>query len=1097
MKKFSYALLLVAGVATGFFAIQSCSSDGKGPKVLLFAKYEFYYHESTPVALEALTRLCEENGWSVDVTEDSWEFFTEKQLSKYAAVVFVNTAGDVLNPTQEGLFEQYIQAGGGFVGIHTAVDTEHSWEWYHKLVGAGYDGATDIQEATLLVQDHKNPATKHLDSTWQHQDEWFNLVDLAPDLNVLVSLDESTCEGGKMGASHPVSWYHEFDGGRAFFTALGHTPESYSDPAFLQHLKGGLQYAVGNNKAPLRFKRRRTSGEETVMTGFVRTQLVCNLYEPMELEMLPDGRVIIIERRGAVKLYDPAKDSVSVVGEFDLYLLNEEGLLGVALDPNWEENHWIYLYYSPAGKTSAIRLSRFKFPGDMIQRETEQVILEVVTDRSVHNFHASGCVEFDAKGFLYVSCGDNTDHYSDGYNSIDERPGNSQFDAQKSASNTMDLRGKILRIKVLEDGSYLCPGDNLFNGGNVFHMKQGKPVLSVDQVFSGITPFMPRLQADREAIALLSPPVEETPWYGRPEIYVMGLRNPFRFDIDDKREILFWGSPGPDAGGDSELRGTMGYDEFNFTREAGNFGWPYLLGPNIPYRDYNFETGESGDFFDPDSLINDSPNNTGSRLLPPAKPAIIWYPYRSSTEFPILLNGGRNAMGGPVYWCDDYPPETRFPDRYNGQVIIYEWMRHWILTYGIDSLDRLTKIQPLASNIRFSRPMDMLIDKNGSLWVLEYGAEWYAQNPDACLSRVDYVRGPNGEEPLAEEGVNNPPIVRWNLRGQNQSFFNPGDQVRYSVAVSDAEDGSLDDQRITPDMVNIKIDYLEEAKQAGLLAATYRPKFDTPEARGKALIDDGDCKSCHSLERQVNGPSYKDIAEKYSKDQEGAKELPEKIIKGGAGVWGEDLFMAAHPDISSKEAADIVAWILSINDPRNYPLPAVGLYTLNVPNPDSNDGAFVFHARYKDLGGVELESHTGMHNLVLRNPMQQVEDADSLSKDIRKENGFCLVSNGSTIVYKNIDLKGILAVEMGLSKGNPVTPVPNSRIELHIGSPDGRLAGTVSLPANLEESVTLEIDRSTWPTNGALYDLYFVIVNEEVGGKPLAAIDWFRFVVKG
>ncbi|MCB9284918.1 MAG: ThuA domain-containing protein [Lewinellaceae bacterium] len=1093
MKKIFYALLLVAGTATGFLAIQSCSSNGKGPKVLVLAKSEFYFHESTAAALEALTRLGDENGWSVVETDDAGDYINEKELPKYAAVVFLNTAGDVLNPTQEALFEQYIQAGGGFVGIHTAIDTEHSWDWYGQLVGARYDGNMEVQNATLLVQDRKNPATKHLDSTWQRTDEWFNMIDLSPDINVLLTLDESTCKGGKMGNYHPVSWYHEFDGGRAFITAMGHTPESYSDPAFLQHLNGGLKYAVGNNKGPLRFKRRRAKTQETVMTGFVRTQLVCNLYEPMELDMLPDGRILFIERRGAVKLYDPAKDTTSIVGQFDVFLENEEGLLGLAIDPHWEENHWIYLYYSPAGKATAIKLSRFVFPGDMIQRETEQVILEVKTDRSVHNYHAAGCIEFDAKGFLYLSCGDNTDHYPDGYNSIDERPGNSQFDAQKSAANTMDLRGKILRFKVLPDGSYLCPADNLFTT-EVVRMKNGKPVATPDLLLNGIQPFMPAWAAERKAEELLAPVKVEKPWHGLPEIYVMGVRNPFRFAIDDRRGILFWGEPGPDAGDTSAIRGPMGYDEFNFTRTAGNFGWPYLQGNNKPYRDYNFETEKSGDYFDPNHLINDSPNNTGDKLLPPAHPAIIWYPFRSSEEFPILVNGTRCAMGGPVYWCDQYPAETRFPARYDGQVIIYEWMRHWILSYGLDSLDRLTKIQPLASNIRFARPMDMLIDKNGSLWVLEYGTEWYAQNPDACLSRIDYIRGANGEEPLVQEGVNNPPMVRWNLRGQNQSFYKPGEQVRYSVAVSDPEDGSLDDHRITPDMVNVSIEYLKSVKKAGLLAAVYRPNSDTPEARGKALIDDSDCKSCHALDRKINGPAYKDIAEKYAKDPEGAKGLPQKIIKGGAGVWGEDLFMAAHPDISPKQAADIVSWILSINDPKNYPLPTVGLYTLNLPDPEDKDGAFVFHARYKDLGGVELESHTGSQNLVLRSPFQQAANADSLSADVRVEKtGACLLRKGSILVYKNIDLKGVLSIDIGFGKSADVAASPSSRIEVHIGSPDGRLAGTVSLPAAPAEKATLEIDRSTWPTNGALYDLYFVVLDDSDNAKPLAAVDWLQF----
>lgn len=1080
----------------------SCGKKDDRPRILIFNKTEFVFHESTDAGVEALLQLCDNNGYSADVSDDA-EVFTEKSLRTYAAVVFLNTAGDVLNPTQEKEFERYIQAGGGFVGIHTAIDTEHNWAWYSKLVGGQFDSQAPVQKGKLLVQDRQDAATQHLDTIWEVRDEWFNLKNISSNVNVLLMLEESSIQGGNMGAYHPISWRQEYDGGRSFFTAMGHIAESYKEPAFLQHLAGALKYAVGDNQ-PLDYNKvpsSKAAGLQPGGSGFVKTSVACGLYEPMGFDMLPDGKIIFIERRGAVKLFDPSSEAVQTLAEIPVYHQNEEGILGLAIDPNWQNNHWIYLYYAPEKGDEAIRLSRFVFKNDQLELGSEVMLLQIPTDRSVHNYHAGGCLEFDDQGFLYLSTGDNTDHYDDGYSSLDERPGKSQYDSQKSASNSMDLRGKILKIKPLPDGSYLCPAGNLFTDKNVTVAPGGYRLLQ-DPFWSEMigVPSAGRYPAAISA----SFPVQADqgkPGSGRPEIFVMGCRNPFRIYYDNRRQLLVWGEPGPDAGVPDDNYGPEGFDEINIARSAGFYGWPYCVANNKPYRDFDYATEKPGAWFDPKRPYNDSPHNTGARHLPPSRPALIWYPFNSTSEFPLVANGTRCAMAGPAYYCDQYPEETRFPDQYDGKLIIYDWMRHWMLAMNIDSLDQFTGLEPIGGSVRLSRPIDMLIDKNGSLWVLEYGAEWYASNPDACISRIDYRRG-------SGKNINQTPNVWWDFAGQNRSFYQPGEQLRYKVGVSDPEDGSLAEGRISSESVVLSIDYLESVANPAKVVSTYQPaKRTQPYEQGKNLIDGSDCQSCHASDRQVNGPAYLAIASRYEKSENALSALTKKVIQGGSGNWG-DRAMSAHPQLAEKDVNAMIRWILSLSDPSNRPPALQGAYTLSLP-PAKNSalsqaGCFIFHARYTDRGAGDLAPVTGSQTLLLRPRQQQAEQADLLSEDSRLSSRplnnakatLVQIKNRGFLVFKQIDLKGIKAISFALDVAQSQYS-GSGRIELRLGGPDGRLAGKAIIPAanaspGLVEAI-LEVDRATWPTDGSFSDLYFVVVGDREGERPVVGVDWLRF----
>src|SRR5690606_27051349 len=273
----------------------------------------------------------------------------------------------------------------------------------------------------------------------------------------------------------------------------------------------------------------------------------------------------------------------------------------------------------------------------------------------------------------------------------------SQYDARRSAGNTNDLRGKILRIKVRPDGSYEIPEGNLFPEGQ-----------------------------------------ERT----RPEIFVMGNRNPYRISVDQKTGFLYWGEVGPDAANDSlETRGPRGYDEVNQAREAGFYGWPLFVGNNYAYREFDYATGKPGPAFDPQKPVNNSPNNTGLQALPPAQPAFIWYPYAASPDFPQVGTGGRNAMAGPVYYTDMFPEDTRYPEYYNGKLIVYDWIRGWIKAVTMLPNGDFDKMEPFMEGESFANPIDMEVGKDGRLYILEYGKGWFAKNPDAGIARIDYIAG--------------------------------------------------------------------------------------------------------------------------------------------------------------------------------------------------------------------------------------------------------------------------------------------------------------------------------------------------------------------
>ncbi|MEV8504687.1 PQQ-dependent sugar dehydrogenase [Actinoplanes sp. NPDC051475] len=448
--------------------------------------------------------------------------------------------------------------------------------------------------------------------------------------------------------------------------------------------------------------------------------------EPIALAVLPDRRVLHTARKGDVRINDPKSGRNVLAATIPVYQHDEEGVQGVAIDPNFAANKWVYLYYSPRLNTpvdnpatptvnegdapaegtaadfapfkGVMRLSRFKLNGNTLALSTEQKILDVATDRGIC-CHVGGKIDFDGAGNLYLSTGDDTNPFaSDGYAPLDERANrNPAYDAQRSAGNTNDLRGKILRIKVNANGGYRIPKGNLFKPGTA---------------------------------------------YTRPEIYAMGLRNPFRFAVDKRTGVVYVGDYSPDAQQPNPRRGPAGQGRWAAIDKPANYGWPYCVAPDMPYVDYDFATQTSGAPFNCAAPVNESPHNTGKRELPPVEKAEVIYTYGASAEFPELGTGGIGPMGGPAYDYDAANGSaTKWPEYYDGKPLFFEWTRDYVKEFTLGPANEVTSIAPVLPSIVFDNPMDLEFGPDGALYVLEYGDGYFSENPEAQLARIDYVRG--------------------------------------------------------------------------------------------------------------------------------------------------------------------------------------------------------------------------------------------------------------------------------------------------------------------------------------------------------------------
>lgn len=254
MKRLICFVLSLGTCATFAQGLQSktvkFSNEAIPELVLAFTKTSGYRHQSISKGVQTLRELGRENGFIVLQTETA-EDFNPQELKNFKLVVFLSTTMDVLNEAQQKAFENYIKNGGSFLGIHAAADTEYDWPWYGKLVGGYFESHPNdpnVRNAQIELVDPSHISTKHLPNTWTRSDEWYNYKNLNPEVNVVLNLDEKSYEGGTNGENHPIAWYHEYDGGRAFYTGGGHTEASFDEPAFRQHLLGAMMWCFGREE---------------------------------------------------------------------------------------------------------------------------------------------------------------------------------------------------------------------------------------------------------------------------------------------------------------------------------------------------------------------------------------------------------------------------------------------------------------------------------------------------------------------------------------------------------------------------------------------------------------------------------------------------------------------------------------------------------------------------------------------------------------------------------------------------------------------------------------------------------------------------------
>jgi cytochrome c len=829
--------------------------------------------------------------------------------------------------------------------------------------------------------------------------------------------------------------------------------------------------------------------------------------QPMELELAPDGRLFFIEIAGHLKIWKPDTRTVVEAGMIDVFNEQENGLLGFALDPKFAENRWIYLLYSPKSENGH-RLSRFVMTGDAIDMGSEKVVLSFGAQRRECCHHA-GSVEFGPDGCLFISTGDNTHPHgdSDGYAPIDERPGMEPWDAQKSAANPGDLRGKILRIRPLPDGRYEIPDGNLFPPG--------------------------------------------TPGT-RPEIYCMGCRNPWRMSVDQATGIVYWGEVGPDAGGDGP-RGPRGYDEINQARAAGNFGWPYFIGNNFAYHDYDYATKTPGPAFDPAHPRNVGPNNTGATDLPPAQPAFIYYPYGPSPEFPEVGQGGRTACAGPVFhFRADFEKTGGFPAYYDNCLLWWDWERRMIKWARLDRDSRLVAIEPFTAAVPVRRMLDAQFGPDGQLYCIDYGETWGA-NANARLLRVSFTHGnlppvavaaatpASGALPLkvslSSAGSRDPdgettalryewrlgdtvlaatadaeielttagdhvivlrvtdaggatasapaPVIAGNTAPEvtleapaDGDFFTPGAPVAWRVRVRDTEEG---ESAALPDSFGPRVLVSLAADRGGV------------EAPGLALMKSADCFNCHAPEHRLVGPAFLEIAEKY-RDVEGALEASvDRVQKGSSGVWGP-VPMLPHGHHTRDQIQEMVAWVYALKPGTDQPVLQRGLSgEASLPGDTAGVRALKVEAIFTDAGQAPASPLTGRATATLRPRQIEAELHDghhgTQALDGGSASGGRFIGDthhGQHLRFASLDLSRSSALTCRVASGGQ-----GGWIEFHAGTPDGPLLAKLDVPVTGGWETWQEITTPLAAPPTPRTDVFAVFVNPGRGG--LMNLDWVRF----
>jgi glucose/arabinose dehydrogenase/PKD repeat protein len=770
---------------------------------------------------------------------------------------------------------------------------------------------------------------------------------------------------------------------------------------------------------------------------------VADMGEPMTMTVLPDLSVLHTSREGILRRTDAHGDT-AVVGSLNVYTHDEEGLQGVAADPGFATNRFVYLYYAPRLNTpggdapatasdfsawkGVNRLSRFTVKPDWtLDMASEVKVLDVPVDRGIC-CHVGGDMDFDAAGNLYLSTGDDSNPFdSSGYSPLDERTDrNPAYDAQRSAGNTNDLRGKILRIKVKPDGTYDIPDGNLFTAGTA---------------------------------------------NTRSEIYAMGFRNPFRLTVDKSTGIVYVGDYGPDAGTSDPNRGPSGQVEFDRVTGPGNYGWPYCTGTNTlaeTYNQFTFPSGPSGQKYDcaTGGPNNDSFRNTGLRKLPPAQPA--WIRYGGDAGSPPEFGGGSESpMGGPVYHYDaNLKSEVKFPQDLDGHFFAGEFGRRWIKAIDVNGDGTPGGIADFPWT--GTQVMDLEFGPDGALYVLDYGAGFFGGDENSGLYRFEYIKG-RDRSPIAA------------VKADKTSGKTPLTVTFSSAGSSDPEGAALTyawdfgDGTISTDPNPVKT-YTTDGEYSAKLTVS-DPAGNTGTA--SVLITVGNTAPTVTLELPDDGQLFQ---------------------------WGDTVpfkINVTDPEDTQIDCTKVKMTYVLGHDSHGHQITSKNGCSgeLTIPVDGEHDDAAnifaVFDAEYTDSGG--LTTHT-QHILQPRHRQAEHYTASQGINPISKtpaHGGKTVgdIHNGDWIAFKPYELTGAKGITARVSSGGK-----GGTIEVRAGSPTGTLLGKVSVPVTggWETFVDVSAPLSNAPAgttqlylffkgnDGALFDVDdFTLTAEPPGGGPI------------
>ncbi|TXE07509.1 carbohydrate-binding protein [Gelidibacter salicanalis] len=727
---------------------------------------------------------------------------------------------------------------------------------------------------------------------------------------------------------------------------------------------------------------------------FQQVDLLTGLRNSTTMKFAPDGRIFILDRYGEILIYNTESQSSITAGSIRVFHELEDGLLGIAFDPNFLSNNFIYITYSPID-FNVNRVSRFKMDGDDLNLQSEIVLLEWPTSRTA-KFHSGGGMDFDSKGNLYIATGDNTG-YDNFYAAWNEK--NADYSAEKSSSNTNDLRGKILRIKPQLNGTYTIPTGNLFP--------------------------------------------EETPFY-RPEIYVMGARNPYRIFVDrTNTDWLFWGDVGPDADASSVL-GPTGLDEINLTKKAGNYGWPYFIGVDngayqIPYKTpkpfYNVT----------ESPENTSKWNTGATNLPPAQPAWIEYDHAS-------------FFSGPRYYYDhSLSNQQRLPIEFDEAYFYYDFNTSKIWAVKMDAQGKIipNSKQRFAPGVfpgsskEFNGYIDMAIGPDGKMYILAYGTGCCPQNVGTGrLIRVDYT------------GIttNAPPNVKIAADIDNGSL---------PLTVKFSSDGTTDPNGDSP--LSYEWDVNEDGKVDYTVAnpthtytatGTYKVKLIVRDGKGGVGVNN------ITINAGNNAAQFNFV---YPPD-------------GGLMNWQDDVeIKLTVTDIEDGsidcDKVNIVPSLGHLNHfhDDNTLTGCPTTVTLDADNTHGADGEqdifYVLNANYKDTNGLLAFDQIQLHPKRKEAEFFDIQEGTSIipnSDPLEGGSKAIQVKNKSYISYSGRNLFNITAVKYKVA-----ATLGGGIIELRLGSITGPLIATTSVPSTGSKDSWVAIE-SKISDPGGKNDLFFV-----------------------